>query len=137
VRVLIDTNVVFNVFERRQPDYSASNHILKLARHGRLAAAVASQTVANCFSMYRKAVLPFVRDDLLETLDVAAGDAHQVKTCLNLGIKDPEDALQVAAAMDWKASFIITGNVRDFKRSPIPALAPAAWIKRFEPHLGN
>jgi hypothetical protein len=104
---------------------------------GSIAAAVASQTVANCFYIYRKAVLSFVRDDLLETLDVAAGDAQQVKTCLNLGIRDSEDALQIAAAMDWKASFIITGNVRDFKRSPIPALAPAAWIKRFEPDLGK
>jgi hypothetical protein len=53
VRVLIDTNVVFDVFERRQPDYSASNHILKLARRGRIAAAVASQTVANCCYIYR------------------------------------------------------------------------------------
>lgn len=135
MRVLIDTNVVFDVFERRQPDYSSSNHILKLARRGRIAAAVASQTVANCFYIYRKPVLPFVRDDLLEAVDVAAGDAHQIKTCLNLGISDLEDALQVAAALDWKAAFIITGNVRDFKRSPIPALSPAAWIKRFEPDL--
>jgi predicted nucleic acid-binding protein len=135
VRVLIDTNVVFDVFERRQPDYSASNHILKLARRGRIAAAVASQTVANCFYVYRKPVLPFVRDDLLEAVDVAAGDAHQIKTCLNIGISDLEDALQVAAALDWKAAFIITGNVRDFKRSPIPALSAVAWIKRFEPDL--
>lgn len=135
MRLLIDTNVVFDVYQRRQPAYSASNHLLKLARRGRVEAAVASQTVANCFYVFRKPVLPFVRDSLLAWLDVAAGDAHQIKTCLNLGMTDLEDALQVAAALDWKAAFILTRNVRDFRRSPIPVLTPEAWIKRFEPVL--
>ncbi len=34
MRLLIHTNVVFEVYERRQPAYSASNHLLKLARGG-------------------------------------------------------------------------------------------------------
>lgn len=133
MRLLLDTNIVFDVYERRQPEYSASNHLLKLALRGRVTAAVASQTVANAFYRYRKPVVAFVRDDLLACVEVSAGDAHQIKTCLNLGMTDLEDALQVAAAMDWKAAFIVTNNVRDFRRSPIPAISPMQWIKRFEP----
>ena len=38
-------------------------------------------------------------------------------------------------ALAWKAAFILTGNVRGFRRSPIPALTPEDWIKRFEPAL--
>jgi hypothetical protein len=68
------------VFERRQPTYSASNHILKLARRGSIAAAVASQTIANCFYIYRKAVLLFVRDDLLETVDSSPGTGSMDQT---------------------------------------------------------
>jgi hypothetical protein len=134
MRLLFDTNIVFDVYGRRQPDYSASNYMLKLTRRGRITAAVASQTVANCFYVYERPIVAFLRD-LLESVEVAAGDAHQIKTCLNLGMKDLEDALQVAAAMDWKASFVVTHNIRDFRRSPIPALTPEEWIKRFEPGL--
>lgn len=135
MRLLLDTNIIFDVYERRQPEYSASNHLLKLARRGRLAAAVASQTVANAFYRYKKPGLPFVRDNLLNDVAVTAGDAHQIKTCLNLGMTDLEDALQVAAALEWKAAFIVTHNLRDFRRSPIPAISPLDWIKRFEPSL--
>lgn len=135
MRLLIDTNVLFDVYERRQPAYSASNHLLKLARRGRVTAAVASHTIANCFYYYGKGVIPFLRDDVLDSLEVTAGDAHQVKVGLNLGMSDLEDAMQVAAALAWKASFILSGNRRHFRRSAVPAITPAEWIKRFEPSV--
>jgi hypothetical protein len=50
---------------------------------------------------------------------------------LKLGIGDFEDALQAGAAMSWEAAFIVTRNERDFKRSPVPAISPSAYLKRF------
>ncbi len=41
------------------------------------------------------------------------------------------DALQAAAALAWKASFIVTRNTRDFRHSPVPALTPTDFLKRF------
>jgi predicted nucleic acid-binding protein len=131
VKVLLDTNMVFDVIERRQPHYAASNHLLCLARRGALAAAVASHTVANCLYRYGRAAVPFVREGLLPHVEVAAGDAAAVREVLGLGFGDLEDALQVAAARAFQASFIVTRNVRDFRRSPVPALAPKDFLKRF------
>ena len=42
-----------------------------------------------------------------------------------------EDALQVAAAMACGAQFVITRNERDFKNSPVPALNPDAFLRRY------
>ena len=58
MRLLIDTNVVFDVYARRQPHYSASNLLLKLARRRRVLAAVASHTAANLFYFSARRVCP-------------------------------------------------------------------------------
>ena len=131
MKVLIDTNVVFDVYEHRQPHYSASNQILKMAQRGGLAAAIAAHTAANGFYVYGKPFVPFLRDRLLEDLEVCAGDAFQTRMALGLGMSDLEDALQAAAAVAWKASFIVSRNVKHFRLSPVPALTPANFLHRF------
>jgi predicted nucleic acid-binding protein len=131
MKVLVDTNVIFDVYEHRQPHYSASNHVLKLARRGELAAAVASHTIANGFYFYGAAFTRFLRERLLEDVEVCCADAHLTRWCIDLGMTDLEDALQAGAAMEWKAQFIITRNIRDFKKSTIPAMTPTQFLHRF------
>ncbi|HTR43125.1 MAG TPA: PIN domain-containing protein [Pseudomonadales bacterium] len=131
MRLLYDTNIVFDVIERRMPHYSASLQMVKLAQRGAVDAALASHTVANIFYKYQKAIIPDLKNRFLADFEVVCGDAALVKASLNLGLRDLEDALQVAAAMAWKSAFIITRNERDFKLSPIPALSPSAYLKRF------
>ena len=48
-----------------------------------------------------------------------------------LPMQDFEDAMQVAAADMAKVDFIITRNTKDFKNSPIPAMDPGEFVKRF------
>jgi predicted nucleic acid-binding protein len=131
MRLLFDTNVIFDVIERRQAHYAASLQMLKQAQHGTIQAAIASHTVANAFYRYKKAAIPVLKEYFLGEVEVVCGNAHQVGVVINLGFSDLEDALQVSAAMAWKAAFIITRNERDFKVSPIPAISPAAFLKRF------
>jgi predicted nucleic acid-binding protein len=131
MRLLLDTDVIFDVMERRQAHYSASLQMVKQARRGAIDAAIASHTVANAFYRYQKAAIPILKSYFLDEIEVVCGNAHQVGVAINMGFSDLEDALQVAAAMAWKSAFIITRNERDFKLSPIPAISPAAYLKRF------
>ena len=131
MKVLVDANVIFDVYERRQPHYVASLQICRLAQRRTLVAAAASHTVANGFYIYGKSFAEFVKRRVTEDFEICCADAHLTRSCLALGIRDLEDALQVGAAMTWKAAFIITRNERDFKHSTIPALSPAAFLKRF------
>ena len=131
MRVLVDANVIFDVYERRQPHYAASLQICRLAQRRTLAAAVASHTVANGFYIYDKPFADFVKRRVTEDFEIRCADAHLTRSCLALGIRDFEDALQVGAAMTWKAAFVITRNERDFKHSTVPAISPVAYLKRF------
>ena len=131
MKIFVDANVIFDVYERRQPYYSASQQICRLAQRRTLAAAIAGHTIANGFYIYKRPFAAFVSERLVEDFEICCADAHHTRSCLSLGIGDFEDALQAGAAMVWKAAFIITRNERDFKRSPIPVLSPSAYLKRF------
>jgi hypothetical protein len=132
VNVLIDANVVFDVSQRRQPYYAASLQVMQMARHGELSAAIAAITIANGYYIFPDDFAEFARKRLLADVEVCCGDAFTTKLILESGFKDLEDALQTAAAVAWKSSFIISRNVRDFKLSPIPALTPAEFLRRFK-----
>ena len=82
MKTLIDTDVVFDVYEKRQPHYSASNQVLCLARRNTIAAAIASHTLANLFYYYGKPAVAFVRERLLESVEVVAADAFLLKVAL-------------------------------------------------------
>ena len=129
--VLVDTNVVFDVIGRRQPNYAASNQVLCLCRRKALLGALAFHTVANVFYQYGQNAVPFVKKRLLEDFAVHGATSATIKDVLCWGLRDLEDVLQVAAAQTAAASFIVTRNVKDFRYSRVPALSPEEFLERF------
>ena len=127
----MDASVIFDAYEQRQPHYAASLQICRLAQRRTLAAAVARHTVADGFYIYGKPFAEFVKRRVTEDFGICCAAAHLTRSCLTLGIRDSEDGLQAGAAMTWKAAFIITRNERGFKHATMPALSPAAFLKRF------
>lgn len=55
---------------------------------------------------------------------VAVGEAG-FRRALSLGMTDFEDAVQVAAALQVDADYIVTRNDRDFRASSVSAKLPA------------
>jgi hypothetical protein len=45
-------------------------------------------------------------------------------------MKGFEDVLQVAAAVACRADFIVTRNLRDYRKAPVKALEPATALKK-------
>ena len=131
MNVLIDANVVFDVVEKRQPHYAASNQVLCLCRRRVLAGMVAYHTVANIFYQHGKAAVPFLEDSLLPHVRTVSADSPLIIQALQWGMSDFEDALQAAAARANGAAFIISRNVKDFKLSHVPALTPSDYLNRF------
>ena len=69
--------------------------------------------------------------DMLQFGDIAGGDGEGVRPALGLRMSDFEDALQVTAAMYVQVQWIITRNAADYRHSPLPALTPRDFIRRF------
>lgn len=67
--------------------------------------------------------------DLIEGTDIARLDNHEVKRALGLPMTDFEDALVAAAAESAAATHIVTRNIADFRRSPVKAVTPEAFMR--------
>jgi predicted nucleic acid-binding protein len=126
MRILIDTNVLLDVALNREPFAAQSAQVVDWAQAYPGAAAVAWHTVSN-FDYLTKGKSRDFLADLLAFTDVAAGDAAMVRQALTMPTPDFEDALQVAAALTFQAQYIVTRNVRDYKKLAVPAITPTQF----------
>jgi len=122
MRILLDTDVLLDVALAREPHVESSVAVFNWVQEGG-EAAVAWHSLTNC-SYLLKGGRPFLTR-LLKLVDVATVGAADARLALSLPMADLEDAFQSAAALAWKADFIITRNIADYRHSPVPAVAPA------------
>src|SRR5262249_39216747 len=91
-------------------------------------AAVAWHSLPNCAYLLKDSGRKFL-NRLLQIVEVAPVRTADARKALTLPIADVEDAFQAAAALAWSADVIITRNTADYRRSPIPAVKPAAFLQ--------
>lgn len=133
ISILIDTNLILDVLEKRMPFYEASNTILTYCASGKLKGYIALHTVSNIFYILRKHYSAEDRRKLLlgilSFLHVAGIQHENVQNALlRNDFSDFEDCLQDECAKELPADYIITRNIDDFRHSDIPALTPAEFL---------
>src|SRR5919204_421736 len=62
--------------------------------------------------------------DLLQVLSVVPLAGPDFQRTLSLGLRDYEDAVQVAACLQMGAGYLVTRNAKDLKGAPVTARAP-------------
>jgi hypothetical protein len=63
---------------------------------------------------------------LLGIFDIAATDRADFERALSLEFADFEDAVQAACAARVKADYLVTRDVKGFRRSPVPPASAGA-----------
>ncbi len=126
--ILLDTDVLIDIALDRRPHSGPASALLDRVEHGAESAHIAWHTVSNLYYI----VAPShggvsTRDFIVELtrfVKVAATNTEAVRYAAELPMMDFEDALQVAAARACGARHIVTRNIKDYLRSPIPAVSP-------------
>lgn len=129
MRILIDTDVLLDLALGREPWLAASGEAVAWAVDHPGSAAVAWHTVANLAYLAPAGARSFLAE-LLLSVDVAPCTTRHALEALAFPMGDLEDALQAAAALAFGADWIVTRNLSDFRGSPVPAIAPAAFAGR-------
>lgn len=135
MKLLIDTNVVLDVLQRREPYVRDSALMWKLCETERAEGFVSALTIANLFYIMRKDLNEEKIEGILQMLplifqltELRPADLMQAG---KMRWKDFEDAVQYATAQRIHADYIITRNIRDFQKSEIPAVTPVEFLTRF------
>ena len=67
-----------------------------------------------------------------EFVFVPRTSTEAARQALRLPVADLEGAFQAVAAMQFGAERIVTRNVQDYRRSPIPAITTKEFLKELE-----
>jgi len=131
-KVLIDLNLVLDVLQKREPFYAASAGVLACAETGLVEGLVAAHTLTTLFYLVAKDQSAerarVTLTELLQFLSVAPVDQAAIEQALNLPYPDFEDAVQMMAAVQAGAQYLVTRNVQDYRAGPLPVLQPAELL---------
>ena len=126
--ILLDTDVLVDVALDRGVHADSAAQLLDKVENGDLRAAVAWHSMSNLYYLVAPAhggvrTRDFIVQ-LVSFVDVAKTGTDAMRHAAELPLADFEDAMQVAAARACGARWIVTRNLRDYERSPIPAVSP-------------
>lgn len=136
MRLFLDTNVLFDLFQAERPHHVHSNALAKAAVRGRVELVISAASVMTVLYSLRKYGLPIhmVMDRLnllLPHVQVAPTGVSELLAGINSGWSDLEDAIQFHSALAAGSMDAIVSNDTDFKQQKlVPVLTPAQALKR-------
>ena len=132
LKVIIDLNVVLDVLQEREPFYETSVSLLAAVETGKVEGYLAAHSVTTLFYLIQKskssADARAMITNLLQFLQVAPVDQSTIEQSLNLDYRDFEDAVQMITAIQCKADYLITRNIKDYKPALLPVIQPVDFL---------
>jgi predicted nucleic acid-binding protein len=128
MRVLVDTNVVLDFLQEREPFIKDAAKLFKLIDAGEIEGFIAATTITNIYYIVRRAVGLAAAEDaitqILTDLQICKVDRAILEHALALQFRDFEDAVQYACALAYGVDAIVTRDVSGFVASDIPVKSP-------------
>jgi predicted nucleic acid-binding protein len=131
--ILVDINIVMDIFTHRQPFYAASAGVWNAVESGRVDGLIAAHSVTTLFYLvkrytnHQKAILSI--SDLLRVFQVAPVNQNVLLQAMALNWRDYEDAVQVCAAIEAGGRCIVSRDVAGFTGAALPVLSPADLLQ--------
>ncbi|HSQ46530.1 MAG TPA: PIN domain-containing protein [Lutibacter sp.] len=133
-RILIDTDVILDLFFDREPFSENAAKVLSLCEKKVVIGFVTPVIISNVYYLLsQKAKQEKVIEKLktlLSILEVLVIDKNTITVALNSEFKDFEDALQnYSAELNGEIDMIITRNTKDYKKSKLGIINPENFLK--------
>jgi len=128
MRVFIDTNVVLDFLQEREPFVEDAERLFERIDAGEIEGFISATSVTNIFYIVRRAAGLVAAYDavsqILVDLNICAVDQDVLERALALNFADFEDAVQYACALEENVDVIVTRDASGFVNSVIPVVLP-------------
>lgn len=135
MRILIDTNVILDILQKREPFFADSYRALRKAIESDSECLLSASAATDIFYMLRKALGSAQQakeqiEQLAQLVSFADVQGMDIHTALMREMPDFEDAVVDAVAERNGASYILTRNIKDFAGSVVPSILPADFLDK-------
>jgi len=132
IKALFDLNIILDVLQEREPFYETSAQLLAYAETGKIQGFIAPHSLTTLFYLIQKdqssSHAKVTITNLLQILRIATVDQSTIEQALSLPYKDFEDAVQMMAAVQCKADYLVTRNIKDFQPAPLSVIQPSELL---------
>ena|SRR4028118_1549831 len=128
MRVLIDTNVVLDFLQEREPFAENAARLFERIDAGEIEGFIAATTITNIYYIVRKAAGAIVAQDaitqVLTDLNICVVDRNVLEQAIALNFRDFEDAVQYVCGVVNSVDAIVTRDASGFVGVEIPVMSP-------------
>ena len=118
--------------QKREPFCAASARVLACAERDLVEGFVAAHSLTTLFYLIAKdrsaEQARVTLTELRQVLAVATVDQSTIEQALHLPYRGFEDAVQMMAAVQAGAGYLVNRNVQDYTAGPLPAPRPAELL---------
>ena len=133
MQALIDTCVIVDILQKREPFYQAAMEILLSVSNRRCTGFLTAKSITDIYYILRRSIhneeevrrLVHILFTLLEVKDTFSADCE---LALDSPMTDYEDAIMVQTACRIGADCIVTRNLKDYKLSSLPVFSPEQFL---------
>lgn len=129
MKVLIDTNVVLDFLQAREPFFEDAVRLFEKVDSGEVEGAISATSITNIDYILKKVIGRAAANDaiaqLLVDLYICPVDRDILVQALGCNFTDFEDAVQYACAIEWGADAVVTRDKKGFAEAMIPILLPS------------
>jgi predicted nucleic acid-binding protein len=131
MRVLIDTNVVLDFLQEREPFAENAARLFERIDAGEIEGFIAATTITNIYYIVRKAAGTRVAQDaiaqILTDLNICVVDRNVLQRAIALNFRDFEDAVQYVCGVVYCVDAIVTRDASGFVGGEIPVISPGEF----------
>lgn len=118
IKIFLDTNIIIDVMEKREPYFLQSANLLELGYKGYVSLYATSLTFINALYISRKSIGKEAAIEKVKLLrnfiEISPMSAQEFDIALRMDTKDIEDNLQYSSALSAECNIIVTRNKKDF-----------------------
>lgn len=142
MRALIDTCIVIDALQAREPFAEDAQQIFLAVANKRVMGFLTAKSAADIYYITHRhthndrdtrRVLSTLFN-LFDLLDTAGMDCRRA---VSSELTDYEDAMMVETALRCGVDCIVTRNLKDYERSPVQVYSPSAFLARIEEDSGE
>lgn len=134
MKAIIDTCIIIDALQKREPFWIAAASIFHIAANEQYTCYITAKSVADIYYIMHRATHNDIDTNLyinklLKLFRIADTTAVDAQNALFSDITDFEDAMMHETAIRIKADCIVTRNIKDYKLSKILVYSPSEFIK--------
>ncbi len=132
-KVFIDTDVILDVFIRREPHHREALRFFSHVKRAGIEGCTSPIVLANTYYILAKLKTKKYAKEKIRKLrniiGIASVSEATIDAALQSSQKDFEDSIQYHCALQNGIQFLVTRNIRDYPKEKLHILLPAEYMK--------